>query len=60
MNPKLYRVHVQLKDAVRKIELVAIDTNFSQSRLERELFGKASVKPYKIIKHEVIKGKLGI
>lgn len=60
MNPKYYKIKVQVNNYFKTIEMVSADENFNQKRIERELFGTGSVKPYKILKFEVIKEKLGI
>lgn len=60
MNPKYYKLKVEVNNYFKTIEIISNDENFNTKRVEREIFGEMSVKPYKIIKFEIIKQKLGI
>lgn len=58
--PKLYKITAKVGEVNRSFEMVSNDENFNTNRIERELFGKSVVKPYKIVKFEILKEKLGI
>lgn len=60
MNPKLYKLTLNIEGNKKVIDIISNDEKFNETRIKRILFRGGKEKPFKIIKSEVINDKLGL
>lgn len=61
-NPKYYQIVVNLGGFIKTIEMFAKDDNWDNYtiRINKLLFGKSIVKPYKILSYKILNQNIGL
>jgi hypothetical protein len=61
-NPKYYQIVVNLGRYVKTIEMFAKDDNWDNYtfRINKLLFGKSIIKPFKIVSHKILNENIGL
>lgn len=61
-NPKYYEIKVNFGGFIKTIEMFAKDNNWDNYtiRINKLLFGKSIVKPYKILSYKILNQNIGL
>lgn len=61
-NPKYYQIVVNLGGFIKTIEIFAKNDNWDNYtfRINKLLFGKAIIKPYKIVSSKILNENIGL